>query len=106
MIAGASDSSAADWDSRVLCIDDSCLGLLGTDGRCGVCGQLGSIEGSTAAAPVAPLALATDLPLELAAGSLASDDSDFADRELCPDDSCVGLLDQGGACKVCGARPQ
>jgi hypothetical protein len=32
------------------------------------------------------------------------DDFDAATRELCPDGSCTGVLDEAGVCKVCGAR--
>ncbi|MFH0901348.1 MAG: hypothetical protein V2A73_12035 [Pseudomonadota bacterium] len=32
------------------------------------------------------------------------DNSDFESRRLCPDGSCVGLLDAGGRCRACGVR--
>jgi hypothetical protein len=28
-----------DWDSRVLCSDGNCIGVIGADGRCKVCGK-------------------------------------------------------------------
>ena len=28
-----------DWDSRVLCSDESCIGVIGPDGRCRECGR-------------------------------------------------------------------
>jgi hypothetical protein len=31
-----------------------------------------------------------------------STDDDFAHRELCPDDACIGVLDPEGRCRVCG----
>ncbi|MBC8443753.1 MAG: hypothetical protein H8D81_01420 [Deltaproteobacteria bacterium] len=41
--AAAQDSGevepAADWQNRQLCIDGSCIGVLGTDGRCKECGK-------------------------------------------------------------------
>ena len=30
--------SDADWDSRVLCSDENCIGVIGPDGRCKECG--------------------------------------------------------------------
>lgn len=32
----ASDDS---WENRTLCIDESCIGVIGLDGRCKVCGK-------------------------------------------------------------------
>ena len=28
-----------DWESRTLCIDESCIGVIGPDGRCKECGK-------------------------------------------------------------------
>jgi hypothetical protein len=32
------------------------------------------------------------------------EDFDAANRELCPDGGCTGVLDERGVCKVCGAQ--
>jgi hypothetical protein len=37
----------ADWENRVLCSDESCIGVIGPDGRCKECGK--SYEGSQTA---------------------------------------------------------
>lgn len=29
------------WEDRKLCLDESCVGAIGTDGRCNFCGLLG-----------------------------------------------------------------
>ena len=34
--------SDADWGKRVLCSDESCIGVLGPDGKCKECGKPGS----------------------------------------------------------------
>jgi len=31
-----------DWDKRVLCSDESCIGTIGEDGKCKECGKPGS----------------------------------------------------------------
>ncbi len=31
-----------DWDKRVLCSDEACIGVIGSDGKCKECGKLGS----------------------------------------------------------------
>ena len=28
-----------DWENRVLCSDESCIGIIGPDGRCKECGK-------------------------------------------------------------------
>ena len=35
------DEAAVDkeWESRTLCIDESCIGIIGSDGRCTECGK-------------------------------------------------------------------
>lgn len=35
----AGSATDPDWENRVLCSDESCIGVIGADGRCGVCGQ-------------------------------------------------------------------
>ena len=31
--------SDVDWENRTLCIDESCIGVIGPDGRCKECGK-------------------------------------------------------------------
>jgi hypothetical protein len=33
--------SDEDWEKRVLCSDESCIGVIGPDGKCKECGKLG-----------------------------------------------------------------
>ncbi|MBM4306237.1 MAG: hypothetical protein FJ123_05810 [Deltaproteobacteria bacterium] len=30
------------------------------------------------------------------------EESDFSDRELCLDGSCIGVINESGACNICG----
>jgi hypothetical protein len=108
-------SESFDPQRRRLCADDSCVGLVGADGRCRVCG-LAHPEG--AGAPVSFTTIedvgADDLeqdaeddaglPLEATSGD---PDAGFnPSRGLCPDGSCVGVLGPDGRCKVCGRGPE
>lgn len=102
------ESTPGEWESRSLCPDESCIGVLGADGRCAVCGRAGDsspVVTDSAEEPVSEPALSDDLvALTLAADGGSSDD--VGERELCPDDGCIGVLDAQGICKVCGAaRP-
>ena len=38
-IAQADSAADDDWDSRVLCGDESCIGVIGRDGKCKECGK-------------------------------------------------------------------
>jgi hypothetical protein len=78
-----------DWELRQLCPDDACVGVVGSDGRCKVCGK------STGGDPFRP---SIPLPPAEAAGEESFD----GDRELCVDDSCIGVIGSDGRCKVCG----
>ena len=92
-----------DPESRRLCPDDTCTGLVGPDGRCKVCGAV-SPEGpapisSEDAAPAGERAPDPDVR-----ASAKDDHADFDpdDRVLCADDTCTGLVGGDGRCKVCG----
>ena len=37
--AEVEEDAADDWEDRTLCIDGSCIGVIGPDGRCKVCGK-------------------------------------------------------------------
>jgi hypothetical protein len=38
-VSAADAVSDDDWDKRVLCSDESCIGVIGPDGRCKECGK-------------------------------------------------------------------
>jgi hypothetical protein len=110
-----------DLESRVLCPDGACIGVIGDDGRCRVCGRAGE------APPVRAGRVDDDADGDQEDAGEFDDDfddddgdrveagaegdpalggsSDFDDGgELCPDGACIGLLGPDGACKVCGRR--
>lgn len=98
---------------RKLCPDGSCLGLIGADGRCNVCGL--SASGKVASAAEAPAWEDDaddvgfdhvhdhdhDNPVEASGGDQASGGFD-SKRKLCPDGSCLGVIEASGRCSVCG----
>jgi hypothetical protein len=101
-----------DFDSRALCPDGACTGVIGADGRCKACGRKGDEEPK----PGEPLRLRSEEEADFKAergdhvspflapsgegeGRGAFDDQE---RELCPDGACIGVLDSRGICKVCG----
>jgi hypothetical protein len=92
-----------DWENRVLCSDESCIGVIGPDGRCKECGK--PYEGQlpeekieeTDSAPI------ENKPQKEPAGDPEHRfDNDWESRTLCSDESCIGVIGPDGRCKECG----
>ena len=90
-----------DPNLRRLCPDGSCVGIIGEDGKCRVCGTVdpagppaASMNPEVPAPAPQPEPIATPEPRE---------ESGFdPNRRLCADETCIGVLDEQGRCKVCG----
>jgi hypothetical protein len=102
--------SDADWENRILCSDGNCIGVVGPDGRCKECGK--KYEGPLPQRPAveSPAEEEEPPPEEKAnedvagpddAGELPADD-DWANRKLCTDGGCIGVIGPDGRCKECG----
>lgn len=91
---------------RELCPDGACIGLIGPDGLCRECGRVGD---SAITDPRLRNLVPPDPP-ERAGNPDAnpddvageSGDDDFANRVLCPDGSCLGLVGADKTCNICG----
>jgi hypothetical protein len=91
-----------DWENRILCSDESCIGIIGLNGRCGECGK--PYEGDLEGLPVS-----NDLS-DAADGDVSADDNppvppvdeDWENRTLCSDESCIGVIGPDGRCRECG----
>ena len=109
------DKQDLDWENRVLCSDESCIGVIGPDGRCKECGR--PYEGRLPDGFNAnPLGMPTvDEQQEQAADSVAEAredlhepegeldaDDEWSRRKLCRDESCIGVIGPDGRCKECG----
>jgi hypothetical protein len=86
-----------DLESRRLCPDGACIGVIGDDGRCGVCGRRAAPGAAAQAEPDA------EAEIEAEADSETEDSFDEG-RRLCPDEACIGVIGDDGRCKVCGTR--
>ena len=105
--------SDVEWEQRTLCMDESCIGVIGPDGRCKECGlpyesekQQEFSEEHAASDSEAADEVAEDEEVD-------DDDDDDEDsvtdieweqRTLCMDESCIGVIGPDGRCKECG-RP-
>jgi hypothetical protein len=92
-----------DWENRRLCSDDSCIGVIGADGRCRVCGLL---DTNTPPGSNPPSSMSTDQKESQESftedQATESNDIGWEDRKLCLDESCVGAIGADGRCNVCG----
>ncbi|MEJ2158066.1 MAG: hypothetical protein P8X96_22285 [Desulfobacteraceae bacterium] len=104
-----------EWENRVLCSDESCIGTIGPDGRCRECGRPyeGELPSGIGEVPDAPLTPSTEDAddssgddVEAQAEGNGEDGTDTDDewerRTLCRDESCIGVIGGDGRCKECG----
>lgn len=105
----------SEWAQRRLCPDGNCIGVIGSDGRCKECGRPGDDDQTGEAADDQGTLSATpssDTSDPEAATPDASpsgfhedvDDDHWANRRLCSDGNCIGVIGADGRCKECG-RP-
>ncbi len=92
-----------DWEKRVLCSDESCIGTVGPDGKCRECGKpyegvLPQGHGIETYRPVVEEESKPVVPETAAAG----DDDEWEKRVLCSDESCIGTVGPDGKCRECG----
>jgi hypothetical protein len=99
-----------DWENRTLCSDESCIGVIGPDGRCKECGipYDGELKGTSVLADDVVDSPDTMDSSETHVGvfndeeSLSQKEDDWANRTLCSDESCIGVIGPDGRCKECG----
>jgi hypothetical protein len=102
------------WKNRVLCSDESCIGVIGPNGRCKECGR--PFEGklpddlnpddsgtwSEDNATIDPDATDEYTPDSEPEMESHVTDDEWSQRTLCSDDSCIGVIGPDGRCKECG----
>jgi len=97
----AKSQAYIDWENRTLCIDESCIGVIGPDGRCKECGKPFD-SGQQEEIPA-------EQDMEDAETEPRDDEEaesqayiDWENRTLCIDESCIGVIGPDGRCKECG----
>ena len=112
------EASDIDWESRRLCSDGNCIGVIGQDGRCKECGipyEGDDLPKGTASEPDIEPAVddiedsVADQPndrqeADQDMGQETDQDIDEAweNRKLCSDGNCIGVIGPDGRCKDCG----
>ena len=100
-----------EWEERKLCSDESCIGVIGADGRCKECGlpYAGSVDATKEETVVSDLEEAdpedeiNEEPEESGEHDTETQiDLEWEQRTLCSDESCIGVIGPDGRCKECG----
>lgn len=100
------------WENRLLCSDESCIGVIGPNGRCKECDR--PFEGELPAdfnpddsgtRPEDNDTIDTDTTDESVPDpeqETEVTDDEWSQRTLCSDESCIGVIGPDGRCKECG----
>jgi len=91
-----------DWDKRILCSDESCIGTIGPNGTCRECGKPyeGALSSGHSASGGQTVAEEKQKPVSSKTDTAFGDD--WENRVLCSDESCIGTIGSDGKCKECG----
>ena len=91
------------WENRILCSDENCIGVVGPDGRCKECGKpYKDKEPQAGEMDTAPIDGAPQEETDVGPATRFGDH--WENRTLCSDESCIGVVGPDGRCKECG-RP-
>jgi hypothetical protein len=100
-----------EWEQRKLCSDESCIGVIGPDGRCKECGlpYSGPFDATKTET------VSSDIEEDYSDNEIEQEseeveeydtevmtDSEWEQRTLCSDESCIGVIGPDGLCKECG----
>ena len=92
-----------DWEKRILCADESCIGTIGPDGNCRECGKPYDASKIPAAGAVETNKGQTQPIDELHKDTeSAASDGEWEKRVLCSDEACIGTIGPDGCCRECG----
>ena len=94
-----------EWENRTLCSDESCIGVIGPDGRCKECGlsfENGQQKDVHEAQDLDEEPMESESDSGQASELQADIDIEWAQRKLCSDESCIGVIGPDGCCKECG----
>ncbi len=101
-----------EWEQRTLCSDESCIGVIGPDGRCKECGlpyegPFEATEEESVASDFEEAVTQDETNEEIE--EIEEDETDktqldleWEQRTLCSDESCIGVIGSDGRCKECG----
>jgi len=91
------------WEKRILCSDEACIGTIGHDSKCKECGKVyeGKLPDGHSTRSAQPVTVQKQRPVVPNSDESESDE-DWDKRILCSDESCIGVIGPDGKCKECG----
>ena len=96
-----------DWESRTLCGDGRCIGIIGNNGRCKECGKTLE-EARNEEKDKSYLKKEKPNQPKNATSSYSRQDNtsyddpiDWDNRVLCSDEACIGIIGSDGRCTKC-----
>jgi hypothetical protein len=91
-----------DWEKRILCSDESCIGTIGPDGKCRECGKPYEVSLHSGHKVSIGQTVKAEEQKSVSSKTDKDSDDDWDKRVLCSDESCIGTIGPDGKCKVCG----
>jgi hypothetical protein len=91
-----------DWEKRILCSDESCIGTIGPNGKCKECGKLYKDELSHGYGVDNVQTVTPEEQKPALAAAQEEYNEAWDKRVLCGDESCIGVIGSDGKCKECG----
>jgi len=91
-----------DWENRILCSDESCIGVIGPDGRCKECGKPYRGSSTPEMQTAQPESSAVNDADRSEKPAPQAEEDGWENRTLCSDESCIGVIGPDGRCKECG----
>ena len=90
-----------DWEKRILCSDEACIGTIGPDGKGKEGGKAyeGKLPEGHGISSAQPVTAQEQKPVSM---DEAASDDDWDKRVLCSDGACIGVIGPDGCCKECG----
>lgn len=106
----SNDRLAQEWENRILCSDESCIGVIGPDGRCKECGLTYKGELPVRSESTPPghktdqreIGDIEDIKTGDEEDEASASDDEWSQRTLCSDEGCIGVIGPDGRCKECG----
>jgi hypothetical protein len=95
-----------DWEKRMLCRDESCIGTIGPNGKCRECGK--SYEGELLSenSESGGKSVTAERQTPISSNTNIESGDDWDKRILCSDESCIGAIGLDGKCRECGKPAQ
>ncbi len=91
-----------DWEKRILCSDESCIGTIGPNGKCRECGKPYEDELPAEHSASGGKTVAAEEQKPISSKTDTDSNDEWDKRVLCSDESCIGTIGLDGKCRECG----